>query len=62
MLVKLPLGNPHLMERPQTSQNTPANPRPELAFGRVSRRGDPDSRAGEALHELLVQTIREAVE
>lgn len=61
MLVEFPLGDPHLMERPQTSQNTTTNPRTELALGRVSRRGDPDSRTGETLHEFLVQAVREAV-
>ena len=50
------------MKRAQASKDTPSDPSPKLAFGGVSWRGDPHTRTREALHELLVQTVREAIQ
>lgn len=50
------------MKRAQASEDTTSNPRPKLAFRGVPRRRDPDTRAREALHELLVQAVREAIQ
>lgn len=62
MLLVLFLRDPHLMERPQTGEDTSTDPRAKAPLGGVPWGGDAHPRTGIRLHELLVQAIGEAVE